>query len=88
MSAVISTVISSVSNSAGAVKNIANQVSAQAKGLESEKSLTLTGHALSNLQDQINNLRKAISSVAQFISSSVTPVIDNSVTINGSTVTY
>lgn len=87
----IASIILALEASTGAIKAKATQVVAQGRGIQgSEATFQLTGDSLSNLQDQINSLRRNSLGLATYVSNVVVinPSTDDSVTLNGYPVPY
>lgn len=64
----LTTLIDQLQQSTGAIKSKGNQITAQSQGLDSAAVFQLVGAALSNLQDQINNGRRGVVGLANFVS--------------------
>lgn len=62
--ATLEEIIDQAAKSAGDVTAWASSVQAQSRGQQAEKSLSLTGQSLTNLQQQINNTRRAVGQLA------------------------
>jgi hypothetical protein len=75
--------------SAGAIKNKTNFIAAQSNGLEDAQVHQMSASALSNLQDQINSLNKALRALAGVTPTSggTTPTFVSPITFDRHTIT-